>query len=87
MLPEPVSTFTVGPPPRSEAARTEDTTLRRQKNSRDTVIVSNPDAIPPDLRRYELKIAGNLLDEVDMRQKGGAPGREPKIDLFHARFR
>jgi hypothetical protein len=39
---------------------TEDTTLRRQKNSQDSVIVSNPDAIPPDLKRYELKVAGDI---------------------------
>ena len=40
---------------------TEDTTLRRQKNSQDSVLVTNPDAIPPDLKRYELKVAGDLL--------------------------
>jgi hypothetical protein len=39
---------------------TEDTTLRRRKNSQDSVLVTNPDAIPPDLKRYELKIAGDL---------------------------
>jgi hypothetical protein len=39
---------------------TEDTTLRRQKNSQDTVIVTNPDAIPPDLKRYELKVEGSM---------------------------
>jgi hypothetical protein len=37
---------------------TDSFTLRRQKNSQDSVIVSNPDAIPPDLKRYELKVTG-----------------------------
>jgi hypothetical protein len=41
----------------------DDFTLRRQKNSQDSVIVSNPDVIPPDLKRYELKGRG-YLDEV-----------------------
>jgi hypothetical protein len=43
---------------------TEDTTLRRQKNSQDSVIVSNPDAIPSDLKRYELKVAGDIWMKV-----------------------
>jgi hypothetical protein len=38
--------------------------LRRQKNSQDSVIVSNPDAIPPDLKRYELKVAGDIWVKV-----------------------
>lgn len=37
---------------------TDDTTLRRQKNSQDSVIVTNAAAIPPDLKRYELKVDG-----------------------------
>jgi hypothetical protein len=43
---------------------TEDITLRRQKNSQDGVIVSNPDSIPPDLKRYELKVAGDIWMKV-----------------------
>jgi hypothetical protein len=43
---------------------TDSFTLRRQKNSQDTVIVSNPDAIPPDLKRYELKVAGDIWMKV-----------------------
>ena len=43
---------------------TEDTTLRRQKNSQDSVLVTNPDAIPPDLKRYELKVAGDIWVRV-----------------------
>jgi hypothetical protein len=39
-------------------------TLRRQKNSQDSVIVSNPDAIPPDLKRYERKVAGDIWMKV-----------------------
>jgi hypothetical protein len=39
-------------------------TLRRQKNSQDTVIISNFDAIPPDLKRYELKVAGDIWMKV-----------------------
>jgi hypothetical protein len=42
-------------PPKLE---TDSFTLRRQKNSQDSVIGSNPDAIPPDLKRYELKVTG-----------------------------
>jgi hypothetical protein len=36
-------------------------TLRRQKNSQDSVIVSNAEAIPEDLRKFELRIEGPLL--------------------------
>jgi hypothetical protein len=39
---------------------TDDTTLRRQKNSQDSVIVTNAAAIPPDLKRYELKVDGSV---------------------------
>ena len=42
----------------------DDFTLRRQKNSQDSVIVSNPDAIPPDLKRYELKVTGYIWMKV-----------------------
>jgi hypothetical protein len=42
----------------------DDFTLRRQKNSQDSVIVSNPDAIPSDLKRYELKVAGDIWMKV-----------------------
>jgi hypothetical protein len=42
----------------------DDFTLRRQKNSQDSVIVSNPDVIPPDLKRYELKVAGDIWMKV-----------------------
>ena len=30
----------------------------------DTVIVTNPDAIPPDLKRHELKVAGDIWMKV-----------------------
>jgi hypothetical protein len=43
---------------------TEDTTLRRQKNSHDSVLVTNPDAIPPDLKRYELTVTGDIWMKV-----------------------
>jgi hypothetical protein len=43
---------------------TDDTTLRRQKNSQDSVIVTNAAAIPPDLKRYELKVDGSLWMQV-----------------------
>ena len=39
-------------------------TLRRQKNSQDSVLVTNPEAIPPDLKRYELKVAGDIWMKV-----------------------
>jgi len=39
---------------------TDETTLRRQKNSQDSVIVTNDEAIPADLKRYELKVDGEL---------------------------
>jgi hypothetical protein len=45
---------------------TEDTTLRRQKNSQDSVLVTNPEAIPPDLKRYELKVAGDIWMKVSL---------------------
>jgi hypothetical protein len=38
--------------------------LRRQKDSHDTVIVSNPEAIPPDLKRYNLRVAGDIWMKV-----------------------
>ena len=37
-----------------------ETTLRRQKNSQDSVIIANDAAIPADLKRYELKVDGDL---------------------------
>jgi hypothetical protein len=43
---------------------TEDTMLRRQKNSQDSVLVTNPDAIPPDLKRYDLKVDGGVWMKV-----------------------
>jgi hypothetical protein len=39
-------------------------TLRRQKNSQDSVIVSNAEAIPEDLRKFELRIDGPLLQRI-----------------------
>ena len=39
---------------------TDETTLRRQRNSQDSVIVANDAVIPPDLQRYELKVDGDL---------------------------
>jgi hypothetical protein len=39
---------------------TEETTLRRQKNSQDSVIVTSDAVIPTDLMRYELKVDGEL---------------------------
>jgi Siphovirus Gp157 len=39
-------------------------TLRRQKNSQDSVIVSNAEAIPEDLRKFELRMDGPLLQRV-----------------------
>ena len=39
---------------------TDETTLRRQKNSQDSVIVANDAVIPADLKRYELKVDGDL---------------------------
>jgi hypothetical protein len=63
----------------------DDFTLRRQKNSQDSVIVSNPDAIPPDLKRYELKVAGDiwmkvflaLPEELAAALQGAISGAEP----------
>jgi hypothetical protein len=39
-------------------------TLRRQKNSQDSVIVSNAAAIPEDLCKFELRIDGPLLQRI-----------------------
>jgi hypothetical protein len=52
---------------------TEDTTLRRQKNSQDSVIVLNADAIPPDLKRYELKVAGDIWMKVCQQRGANEP--------------
>ena len=37
---------------------TDDFTFRRQKNSQDSVIVREAQAVPPELNRYELKMEG-----------------------------
>ena len=39
-------------------------TLRRQKNSQDSVIVTNADAVPPALRRFEVKVDGDLWMDI-----------------------
>ena len=39
---------------------TAETTLRRQKNLQDSVIITNDAVIPADLRQYELKVEGEL---------------------------
>jgi Siphovirus Gp157 len=41
-----------------------DFTFRRQKNSQDSVIVRNAQALPPELNRYELRVDGPLWLEV-----------------------
>ena len=38
----------------------DQTTLRRQKNSQDSVIITIQSAIPEDLKQYELKVDGEL---------------------------
>jgi Siphovirus Gp157 len=43
---------------------TDDFTFRRQKNSQDSVIVRDAQAVPPELNRYELKVDGPLWLEV-----------------------
>jgi Siphovirus Gp157 len=43
---------------------TDDFTFRRQKNSQDSVIVGNAQAVPPELNRYELKVDGPLYLDV-----------------------
>ena len=43
---------------------TDDFTFRRQKNSQDSVIVSEAQAVPPELNRYELKMDGPLYLDV-----------------------
>jgi hypothetical protein len=43
---------------------TDDFTLRRQKNSQDSVIVRNAQAVFPELNRYELKVDGPLYLDV-----------------------
>jgi hypothetical protein len=41
-------------------------TLKRTKNSQDSVVITQPDSIPDDLRRFEAKIDGPLwLDVID----------------------
>jgi hypothetical protein len=36
-------------------------TLRRQKNSQDSVVISSAEAIPDELRKYELKLDGSVM--------------------------
>ena len=55
----------------------DDFTLRRQKNSQDSVIVSNPNAIPPELKRYELKVAGYVWNEGLPRSARGVSRGSP----------
>jgi hypothetical protein len=43
---------------------TDDFTFRRQKNSQDSVIVRNAQAVPPELNRYELKMDGAFYLDV-----------------------
>jgi hypothetical protein len=43
---------------------TDDFTFRRQKNSQDSVIVRDAQAVPPELIRYELKVDGPLYLDV-----------------------
>jgi Siphovirus Gp157 len=43
---------------------TDDFTFRRQKNSQDSVIVGDAQAVPPELNRYELKVNGPLYLNV-----------------------
>jgi hypothetical protein len=42
----------------------DDFTYRRQKNSQDSVIVRNAQAVPPELNRYELKMDGAFYLDV-----------------------
>jgi hypothetical protein len=39
-------------------------TLKRNKNSQDSVEITHPDSIPDDLRRFEAKIGGPLWLDV-----------------------
>ena len=39
-------------------------TLKRNKNSQDSVVITQPDAIPAELRRFEAKVDGPLWLEV-----------------------
>jgi hypothetical protein len=39
-------------------------TLKRNKNSQDSVVITQPDSIPDDLRRFEAKVDGPLWLEV-----------------------
>jgi Siphovirus Gp157 len=41
-------------------------TLKRNKNSQDSVVISQPDSIPDELRRFEAKVDGSLwLNVID----------------------
>ena len=53
--------------------------LRRQQNSQDSVIITNADAIPQELRKYELAVEGLLL----RRLKEVLPD-DLSLDLDHA---
>jgi len=45
-------------------AKRAESKIERTKNSQDSVIVTNAAAIPPDLKRYELKVDGSLWMQV-----------------------
>ena len=73
----------------------DDFTLRRQKNSQDSVIVSNSEAVPPDLRRYELKVDGSLwlgvvgalAEELASGLQASIKGAEPSNAAIKQHFR
>jgi Siphovirus Gp157 len=60
--------------------KSDDLTFRRQKNSQDSVIVRNAQAVPPELNHYELKVDGPLYLDViralpdEMASSLGVPG-------------
>jgi hypothetical protein len=66
---------------------TDDFTFRRQKNSQDSVIVRNAQAVPPELNRYELKVDGAfyldiiraLPDEMASSVRASVKFAEPSI--------
>jgi hypothetical protein len=73
---------------------TDDFTFRRQKNSQDSVIVREAQAVPPELNRYELKMDGPfylnviraLPDEMAAGLRASVKFTEPSNTAIKQRF-
>jgi len=67
---------------------TDDFTFRRQKNSQDSVIVRDAQAVPPELNRYELKVdvIRALPDEMASSLRASVKFSEPSNAAIKQHF-